>query len=177
MVAGDIAERFLSAPLWGDTDPELRRVVFEAMDEGRAAAGSLLLQQGRPNDRLSFLVEGSAEIERVFPGRPKEVLATLTAPAAFGTTSFFGPNPPAVTIRATSDVRFLTLSHPQHEQLRRANSRAAEALALGILRIVSERFDILDRRVSDYLAQHPVDPPKVNEWAGFRARLFEEPNI
>lgn len=177
MVEGDAAERFLSAPLWADVDRESRRAVFDAMEEGRAGAGTTLLRQGHPNDRLSFLIEGSALIERTYPAGRKEILATLTAPAAFGTTSFFRPNPPLASVRATSDVRLLSLSHPQHDRLRRANPPAAEALALCILRVLSERFDMLDRRVSDFLAEHADDPPKVNEWAGFRARLFEEPNI
>ena len=177
MGEGDAAERFLSAPLWGDFDVEPRRAVFEALVADHAPAGTTLMHQGRPNDRLSFLIEGSAVIERTFPGGPKEILATLTAPAVFGTSSVFGSNPSTVSVRATSDVRLLTLSHPQHERLRRANPAAAEALALGILRVLSERFDMLDKRVTDYLAQHADDPPKVNEWAGFRARLFEEPNI
>ncbi len=101
----------------------------------------------------------------------------MNAPGAFGTTSFFRPIPSTVSVRATSDVRLLTLSHPQHDLLRRRDPAAAEALAVSIVRVLSERFDLLDQRVSDYLAQHADDPPKVNEWAGFRARLFEEPNL
>jgi CRP-like cAMP-binding protein len=177
MVEGDAAERFLAASMWGDVDLKIRRALFEAMEEDHARAGATLLEQGQPNERLLLLIEGSAVIERTYHGRRKEVLATLNAPAAFGTTSFFRPNPPTVTVRATSDVRLLTLSHPQHERLRRANPAAAEGLALAILRVLSERFDMLDQRVSDFLAEHADDPLKVNEWASFRTRLFEEPNI
>jgi CRP-like cAMP-binding protein len=177
MLEGDAAERFLSAPMWADVELKSRRAVFEALAESRAPAGAIVMRQGEPNDRLSFLIEGSAVIERTYPGGRKEVLATLTAPAAFGTTSFFQPNPPRVSVRALSDVRLLTLSHPEHERLRRTNPPAAEALALGILRVLSERFDLLDQRVSDFLAEHADDLPKVNEWAGFRARLLEEPSI
>jgi CRP-like cAMP-binding protein len=177
MVEDDATERFLSAPMWADVDLKSRRAVFEALEESHAPAGATLMTQGEPNDRLSFLIEGSAVIERKYPGSRKELLATLTAPAAFGTTSFFRPSPPTVSVRALSDVRLLTLSHPEHEQLRRTNPPAAEALALGIVRVLSERFDLLDQRVADFMAEHADDPPKVNEWAGFRARLFQEPNI
>jgi CRP-like cAMP-binding protein len=177
MVEDDATERFLSAPMWADVDLKSRRAVLEALEESRARAGAILMKQGEAYDRLSFLIEGSAVIERTYPGRPKEVLATLTAPAAFGTTAFFRPNPPRVSVHALSAVRLLTLSHPEHERLRHANPAAAEALALGILRVLSERFDMLDQRVSDFLAEHADDLPKVNEWAGFRSRLFEEPNI
>jgi CRP-like cAMP-binding protein len=177
MIARDLAERFLSAPMWADLDERARRAALEAMEEGHAPAGAILLRQGEANDRLSFLVEGSAVIERTSPGRPTETLATLTAPAPFGTTSFFRPNPPTVSVRALSDVRLLTLSHPAHERLRRTDPSAAEALAVATVRVLSERFDLLDQRVADLLQEHAGDPPKVNEWAGFRARLFEEPNI
>jgi len=69
----------------------------------------------------------------------------------------------------------LTLYHPAHERLRREDSPAAEALAVAAVRVLSERFNELDRMFTDYMARHPDDHPKVNEWAGFRARLFEEP--
>jgi len=177
MVEGDAAERFLAAPLWAEVDRESRLALLEAMEERRAKAGTTLLAQGQPNDRLSFLIEGGAVIERSYPEGRKETLATLTPTSAFGTTSFFRPDPPLASVHATSDVRLLTLSHPQHDRLRRTNPRAAEALALVILRVLSERFDLLDRRVSAFLAEHADDPPKVNEWAGFRARLFGEPNV
>jgi CRP/FNR family transcriptional regulator, cyclic AMP receptor protein len=172
MVQADAAERFLAEPLLADVDAESRREVLACLSEGRARAGSTLLEQGRPNDRLSFLVEGSATVERSWPGGRKEVLAHLSAPGVFGTTSFFRPNPPTVTVRATTDVRLLTLDHPAHERLRREHPRAAEALALATVRVLCERFDLLDQRVSDSLARHAADHPRDTEWSGFRARLF-----
>jgi CRP/FNR family transcriptional regulator, cyclic AMP receptor protein len=177
MVKGEAAERFLAAPLLADVDPELRRVVLDRLEENRAPAGAVLLEQGRPTDHLSFLIVGSATIERVFPDGRKETLATLHAPAIFGTTSFFRPNKPTFSVRATTDVWLLTLDHPAHERLRRENPKAAEALALATLRVLAERFDLLDQRISEYLLQHSDDHPKVTEWAGFRARLFEDSNI
>jgi CRP/FNR family cyclic AMP-dependent transcriptional regulator len=163
--------------LLDDVDRDSRRAVLNVLTEDRAKTGAILLRQGEPNDRLSFLIEGSALIERTLADGRKEILAHLTAPAVFGTTSFFRPNPPTVTVRATTDVCVLTLDHPTHERLRRDNPRAAEALALATVRVLAERFDLLDKRVSDSLAQHADDQPKVTEWSGFRARLFEEPGM
>jgi hypothetical protein len=76
-----------------------------------------------------------------------------------------------------TDIWSLTLYHPAHEQLRLENPRAAEALALAAVRVLAERFDLLDKRVSDYLAGHGDDPPRASEWSSFRARIFEEPHI
>lgn len=177
MIDHEAAQHFMSAPQFAGTAPELLRALLDAMVEARAPAGAVLLEQGHPNDHLSILIGGTATIERSFADRPKEILATLSAPALFGTTSFFRPNPPTVTVRATSDVWLLTLYHPSHDQLRATNPRAAEALLLAVVRVLAERFDLVDQRVSDHLAEHADDHPKVNEWSGFRARLFEEPAI
>ena len=70
----------------------------------------------------------------------------------------------------------LSLYHPAHEALRRGPP-AAEALALAVLRALSERFDLIDRLFSDYMARHPDDSSRMSEWAGFRARLFDETGL
>ena len=172
MVEPGVAERFLSAPMLAEVDPKSRRAVLEALVEERVPAGTLLLAQGQPNDHLSFLIEGTASIERKRPDGRSETLAALTAPSVFGTTSFFCPDPPTFNVRATTDVRLLTLYHPEHDRLRLENPAAAGALALSAVRVLSERFNELDRAFSSYMTRHP----EFTEWAGFRARLFEEPS-
>jgi CRP/FNR family cyclic AMP-dependent transcriptional regulator len=177
MVDAKAAERFMASPLLADVEPVLRRAMLEVMAEDRARAGSVLLEQGQPNDHLSFVIEGTVTVERKFPVGTNEVLTTMTAPAVFGTTSFFRPTPPTVNVCALTDVWLLTLYHPAHESLRRENPRAAEALALAVVRVLAERFDILDQRLSEYLRRHNDDQPKPTEWANFRARLFEDSTL
>ena len=174
-VEPEAAERFLGAPMLADMDDGARQAVLAALVEERAQAGSVLLAQGEPNDHLSFLIDGSVIVEHRRPDGRVDTITTLSAPSVFGTTSFFSPRPPSFGVRAASDVWFLTLHHPEHDELRHANPHAAESLALATLRLLSERFDELDRLFSGTIASHPPDHPKVTEWAGFRARLFEEP--
>ena len=170
MVHAEAAERFLSAPLLAEVDPGARRAVLEALVEERVPAGSILLVQGQTNDHLSFLIEGTAAIERKRPEGRIEPLATLAAPSVFGTSTFFCPDPPTFGVRAVTDVWLLTLFHPAHDRLTRENPAAAGALAVSAVRVLSQRFNELDRMFSDYMARHP----EFTEWAGFRARLFEE---
>lgn len=174
MIDARANERFMAAPWLAEVDRETKKAILNALVEARAPAGATLLEQGQPNDHLTFLIEGSATIERSFRNGRRERLTTLTAPAVFGTTSFFQPEPPRVTVRATSDVWMLSLYHPAHETLREANPRAAEALALAVVRALSERFDLLDQLFSESMAHSPEGAPPTSEWAGFRARLFEE---
>lgn len=175
MVSTAAAERFQAAPWLSDLEPSARRALLKVVREGRAEAGAVLLVEGQPNDRLTFLIEGTAEIVRKYPEHGEELVATLTAPAPFGETSFFRSRPPIVTVRARTPVWFLTLDREAYAALRRDDPRAAEPFALAIVRVLAERFDLLDRRVSEFLAEHAADPPRASEWAALRARLFEEP--
>jgi CRP-like cAMP-binding protein len=164
----------MAAPWLAEVDREAKMAILKTLVEARAPAGATLLAQGQPNDHLSFLIEGTAVIERIFSNGRRETITQLTAPAVFGTTSFFQPKPPTAAVRATSDVWILSLYHPAHEALRTANPRAAEALALAVLRVLSERFDLIDKLFSDFTSRHSDEPAKISEWAGFRARLFED---
>jgi CRP/FNR family cyclic AMP-dependent transcriptional regulator len=177
MIDVQASERFMAAPWLGELDPEAKRAILTALVEARAPSGAILLEQDQPNDHLSFLIEGTASIERIMARNRSEVITLIQAPAVFGSTSFFRPQPPSVSVRATSDVWLLSLYHPAHEALRAANPRAAEALAQAVLRALSERFDLMDKYVVEFLAKHRNKPAESSEWAGFRARLFEEPGL
>ena len=170
------SEPFLSGPLLSEVDDESRRSLYHALEPLQVVAGAVLIEQGRPNDRLWFFTLGTVAIVRREHGVDR-VIADLSAPGIFGATSFFRPAPPIVSVRASSDMTLLTLDHAAHNRLRRDHPKAAEGLALATVRVLAERFDLLDARISEFMASHVDDHRKTNEWAGFRARLFEEPNI
>lgn len=173
----DESELFLASPLLAKADERDRLAVFGKLVEGWAPDGTPLLTQGMPNDRLWFVLGGSVVIERKQPGGRVDSLATLSSPAIFGTTTFFRSTAPSATIRASTNLTLWTLDREAHEQLRRESPRAAEALALEVVRVLSERFDQLDVRIAALMAEHEDDHPRANEWADFRSRLFEDPSI
>jgi CRP/FNR family cyclic AMP-dependent transcriptional regulator len=177
MIDSEATKRFMAAPWLSDVDPETKMAISGALIEARAPTGVALLEQGQPNDHLTFLIEGTAEIVRISGTGRRDIITHLVAPAVFGTTSFFQPKPPTVTVRATSEVWMLSLYHPAHEVLRAANPRAAEALALAVVRALSERFDLIDKLFNDFTTEHADLAARKTEWATFRARLFEEPGI
>lgn len=182
MVSHDAAERFLTAPWLAELDASSREALVQVLREGRAEAGSILLAEGHHNDQITFLTEGTVQIVRAYSDR-EEIVATLQAPSVFGETSFFRGTPSIVSVRAVTDVAFLILDRLAHTLLRRVDPRAAEQLAVAFVRVLADRFDMLDRRVSEYIAHGCQDangtpnPPRRNEWAAFRARLFEEQRL
>ena len=177
MIDAEATKRFMAAPWLSEVDSETKRAIAGALVEARASTGAVLLEQGQPNDHLTFLIEGTAEIVRTFGTGRRDVMTHLTAPAVFGTTSFFQPKPPTVTVRATSEVWMLSLYHPAYQALRATNPRAAEALALAVVRALSERFDLMDKLFTEFTTPPSDEPARNSEWASFRARLFEEHGI
>lgn len=178
MVSPDASTLFLDAPWLADLDQASRQAVLNVLVEHRAEAGAVLMERGRPNDHVSFLIDGSVSIERPTPsGERVEAVTVLTAPSVFGLTSFFRPHPPNVTVRAEVPVRYLTLDHHAHGLLRRLDPVAAEQLAQAVVRVLADRFDKLIDHVTQDMARHPEGHPKLTEWAAFRSRLFDETNI
>jgi len=177
MIDAKATERFMTSPWLAEVDLEIKKAICDVLVEARAPAGATLLAQGQPNDHLTFLIEGTAVVERGFRNGHRELIIPLNAPSVFGTTSFFLPTPPTVTVRATSDAWILSLYHPAHELLRSTNPQAAEAIALAVVRALSERFNLIDELFTQRILQHSSEPVKQSEWAGFRTRLFEEHGI
>lgn len=175
MINADAAERFMAAPWLKSAPDEIKRTILEALAEERAPKGTILLAQGQPNDHLSFLIEGSVSIDRLSSNARRDQITLLEAPTVFGATSFFQPRPPQVTVRAASDVWMLTLHHAAHEALRRDHPRAAETLAAAVLQALCERFDLIEKLFTDFIARHPDSPAEVTtEWSRFRSSLFED---
>lgn len=175
MVSDAAAEQFLASPLLHELDSASRKALLNTLVEVRADPGTVLLEQGQPYDHIAFLIEGRATITRERNGR-NETLSTLNAPVVFGLTTFFRTTPPDFSVRAETPVWLLTFDHHAHALLRRVDLNAAEQLALAALRHLADRFDMLMDRISADMDKQPPNSPKTNEWASFRARLFDDAN-
>jgi CRP-like cAMP-binding protein len=175
-MVGDDTRGFPSSSCLLGLSDSAREAFRAVLREETAQAGTTLLKEGASNDRLGFLAEGTVRLTRSYPGRPDEEVVRLEAPATFGETSFFRDKPSLVTARAQTPVRFFALDRHAYEGLRRSDPAAAEALARAMLCLLAERFDLLDLRVSEFLAENGSGEKtrKASDWSAFRTRLFRE---
>ena len=173
----DSASRFLESPWLDGVDPLIRRRIWQTLRERSEPIGTALLAQDQPTTQLWFVAEGSVAVERTKPGKSNrpEILAQLDGPAIYGTTTFFRDARPSMTVRTTTPTHGWTLDRASYERLRTEDPLAAEALALTVVKVLSERFDMLDHRLTSLMADHHDNHHRVTEWANFRSRLFEEP--
>ncbi len=175
MVPSDDAPRFCNAPWLNGVDASVQLAIWQALAVRSEPARVTLFEQNKPSRYLWFVIGGSVAVERSRPdGRP-EILAELDGPAIYGTTTFFRNSLPTMTLRATSAIQGWTLDRSSYDRLRVERPAAAEALALAVVQVLSERFDMLDRRLTTLMASQGDDHRRATEWANFRSRLFEEP--
>ena len=80
MIDAKATERFMTAPWLAEVDPEIKKAICDVLVEARAPAGATLLAQGQPNDHLTFLIEGTAVVERGFHNGHRESIIPLNAP-------------------------------------------------------------------------------------------------
>ena len=132
MALSAAAERFLSGPMLAEVDADARLALSKALVEARAPSGTPLIEQGRLDGRLWFLVEGTVAVVRRV-GDEDQVLARFAAPGIFGATWFFRPNPPTASIRATSNVG-RDLSHRSITRATTGSAATEPPPAEGLLR-------------------------------------------
>ena len=169
--------RFVEASWLQEVPASIRVVIWRFLRERSEPVGHRLLDEHGASDHLWFVLDGSVVAERTRPGPQgrAETLAELSGSAIYGATTFFRNSAPTLTIRATSPIRGWTLDRASYQQLRSENLAAAEAHAQAVVKVLAERFDMLDRRLTELMAEHQGDRRRASEWADFRSRLFEEP--
>lgn len=102
--ASEKMELLRGIPLFsGCTPHELARLA-QLFDEGRRAAGTVLIHEGRPGSEFFVIVEGRAEA--TLRGQH---LATLTPGDFFGEMSLLEVAPRAATVVAETDLSLLVL--------------------------------------------------------------------
>ena len=161
-----------------EVDPDTKLAILGALVEARAPAGATLLEQDQPNDHLSFLIDGTARSSGLSTTAGVRSSRRSRRRRSSARRHSSDRNLRRLSVRATSDVWMLSLYHPAHEALRVGRIPAPpRPWPWRSSARLSERFDLIDRLFSDYMARHPDESSRMSEWAGFRARLFDESGL
>lgn len=103
------------------------------------AAGTMIMREGEPNDRIYFILEG--EVEVVKGGLS---LALLAEGDTFGEMEFLDIMPAVASIRALSPVTVSTISNRAIHELSKVNMRAFAMLVMNLARELSRRLRRMD---------------------------------
>src|SRR5262245_5995279 len=109
---------------------ELQRLALNA-DELSVEAGRVLITQGRPNHTFYILLQG--EVEVTVRGQPPRRLGVGDV---FGEISMIAPGPATATVRTTTPVALLVMSHLQFHNAITSH----ETIALRVMAVMAERL-------------------------------------
>lgn len=111
-------------------------------------AGSILLKEGEPADRMGFLVSGKLTIkkETSFPGK-HILVAILDKGALVGELSVLNRAPRTATVEATEDSQLLMLSSDNLERLLEKNPTLGVKLLKRMFYVVGLRVRQADDRL------------------------------
>ncbi len=102
-------------------------------------AGTVILREGEPNDRIHFILEG--EVEVVKGGVS---LALLAEGDTFGEMEFLDVQPAAASIQTLAPVTVATISNRALHELSKVSMRAFAMIVMNLARDLSRRLRRMD---------------------------------
>lgn len=137
--------------------------------------GSVILEEGKLSRGLWLIAEGRCEVVKLGAAGAGRILAELAPGAVFGEMSFLEAAPHSASVRAVTAVRTLRLTSESFACLEESSPRAASAVIRAISVVLAKRLRRMDEWTTRLLDD--VMPQKHQEWADFRAKLYNESRV
>jgi CRP-like cAMP-binding protein len=135
----------------GVTEAECR-FILPLLKEASYSRGQPIVEEGRVNDRIYFIWQGSVEVLKAFDtpaGSRKHRIAELHEGDTFGEMELIDVQPCAATVQALEDTVLLTLSHRDLYRVSKQNLKTYTLIIMNLAREISRRL----RRMDDLLAK------------------------
>ncbi|MFI5262741.1 MAG: MFS transporter [Candidatus Limnocylindrales bacterium] len=117
------AARFIALPILAGLSPARLEAAAMRLQPDHVAAGTTVITQGEPSDRLYFITSGQFAVTQVPPtGGQAQHLRTMGPDELFGEIGLLTGAPRSATVTATSAADLLTLEGPAFLELVGAGS-------------------------------------------------------
>lgn len=117
----------------------------------RHAAGETLFSEGEVGASLYVLAAGEVEVVRRTGAGAEKVLATLSAPAAFGEMSLIDREQRSATVRARTEAVVLQLTAENFATFRKHSRDGFTLVVVNIARMLSGRLRETNARLAERL--------------------------
>jgi CRP-like cAMP-binding protein len=135
--------------LFGGLLPDEIEAIRPFMGSACYEAGTAIMREGEPNDRIYFILEGEVDVEK-----DGVSLARLAEGDTFGEMEFLDVMPAVATILALVPSTVATISNHALHELSKVSMRAFAMLMMNLARDLSRRL----RRMDDIVAHAGIPP-------------------
>ncbi len=129
--------------LFGGLLPDEIESIRPLMNSAFYEAGTEILREGEPNDRIHFILEGRVEVLK----RGKSLIE-LREGDTFGEMEFLDVMPAAATVRALIPSTVAMISNHALHELSKASMRAFAMVVMNLARDLSRRLRRMDEIVA-----------------------------
>ncbi len=129
--------------LFGGLLPDEIESIRPLMGSATYEAGTEILREGEPNDRIHFILEGRVEILK-----GDKSLVELREGDTFGEMEFLDVMPAAATVRALVPATVATISNHALHELSKMSMRAFAMVVMNLARDLSRRLRRMDEIVA-----------------------------
>jgi len=116
--------------------------ILPLVERGDFEAGEVILAEGKVNDKIYFILEGSAAASR--GGLP---LWKVGEGDTFGEMEVIDVMPCAVTVRALTAVRVMSISNKALHEIYKTDIHAFALIIMNLARDISRRLRLMDSRL------------------------------
>lgn len=118
-------------------------LLFQQGETTAAAKGTRIVEQGREQDRLYFLLSGRVNVSISQPGGAVEV-AELRPGESFGEMSVFDPGPASAHVTATEKVEYWSIGRAELDAFFNAHPDIAARLCRALVRELAQRLRVVN---------------------------------
>jgi len=135
--------------LFGGLLEEQINTIMPLMTLEKYTAGSTIIVEGTPNDRILFIIEGRVSIIR-----GDTVIYDLAEGNTFGEMEVLDIMPCAATIKAVTDVTVLSISNTSLREIYRSDIKSYSLLLMNLARDLSRRLRVANDIMIDGKIYH-----------------------
>ncbi len=119
---------------------EEMRVLAGYLHEKAFPAGTVLIREGRKENALAFIEQGTVTIQKEEAGVPEKHIIDLSRDAVIGEIAFFDNEPRSATVVAKTDVMLLILTREQYDSLAAQHPELALKVVFFLGKVLSRRL-------------------------------------
>jgi len=133
--------------LFGGLTEEQIESILPFMEREQYSPDELIITEGKPNDKIYFLIEGQVEVNK-----KDTVLSRFSEGEAFGEMEVLDVMPAVASIKALSNVLLMSISNKILREIYKRDLKIFSLIIMNLARDLSRRL----RKADEILASSPV---------------------
>jgi len=136
-----------SFTIFRDLDKKELEVIQKHIFEQDVKKGSILFVEDMPGEFLYIIMSGRVDITKETIDKEKIVLASMGANEIIGEMSLIDSQPRSATGVTSEDSVLLVIKKQNFDQMLQSDPRIAAKLLMGLLKTISRRLRIMDKKI------------------------------